>query len=339
MRFNMVMLVFMQLVMPVVFLANLVQNQTETRLELLLSTFVAVSYIAYVFIVGRWDWFGYRLRYMLPAALCIVVVTTWHDATGKPWGSAIALGNWGEHAVSIGLVLTFAVLIGKALRGFRLPANALDVAFPLHNGTYYVAHGGGDTGINYHYTHAAQRFALDIVRLNGFGIRARGIYPKSIDRYFIFHDPVLSPVEGIVLRAVDGLPDLTPPERDTTVRAGNHVVIKPVGEEVYILLAHLEKDSIRVREGDHVRAGQVLGRVGNSGNTTEPHLHIHCATIDGDDFTGGGTGRPLLFGGRFLKRNSLVRTGRDQSQPQSADEQIARPDAESEPESRRPPPR
>ncbi|WP_457653848.1 M23 family metallopeptidase [Rhodocaloribacter sp.] len=342
-RFNIVMLVFAQLVMPVVFLTNLVQSRTESQFELLLSTFVAVSYIAYVFIVGRWDWFGYRLRFMLLIVLCIVVVTTWHDAMGKPWGGAIALGHWGENAARIGLVLTFAVLIGKAVRGFRLPDNAIEVSFPLHKGTYYVAHGGGDVLINYHHPHPAQRFALDIVKLNEFGFRAKGLYPKTLAPYFIFNDPVLSPVEGMVLRAVDGLPDLTPPERDTEVRAGNHVVIKPVGKEVYILLAHLQRGSVRVREGDHVQAGQVLGRVGNSGNTTEPHLHIHCATIDGDDFTGGGAGRPLLFGGRFLKRNSLVRTRPDQAQPQRADEKIARPerrlDAKSEPEGRRSSPR
>jgi len=194
---------------------------------------------------------------------------------------------------------------------FRSPDNAIDVSFPLRNGAYYVAHGGNDATINYHHNHTAQRFALDIVKLNRFGTRASGIYPKLLARYSIFNDPVLSPVEGTVLRSVDGLPDFTPPEKDTRARAGNHVVIQPVGTDVYILLAHLKRNSVLAREGDHVEPGQPLGRIGNSGNTTEPHLHIHCATIDGDDFTGGGTGIPLRFGGRFLTRNSIVRTRAD----------------------------
>jgi hypothetical protein len=148
---------------------------------------------------------------------------------------------------------------------------------------------------------------LDIVKLGKCGTRAAGIYPKTLGRYFIFNDSVFSPDEGIVLRAIDGIPDLVPPESDSDAKAGNHVVIQPAGTGLYILLAHMKRGSIRVRKGDRVHAGQILGLVGNSGNTTEPHLHIHCATLDGDDYTGGGTGVPLLFGGKFLPRNRLVR--------------------------------
>ncbi len=313
MRFNIMMLVFAQLIMPVIFLTNLVQSNAKSQFELLLSTLVVAAYVIFTFIVGRWDWFGYRTRLILLVSLSIVVFVAWNDSIGKPLWNGIGPGNWVENVIRLGLFVTFAALIGKAIRGFGSPANAIDVSFPLRNGTYYVAHGGSDAMINYHHAHAAQRFALDIVRLNRFGIRASGIYPKSLARYFVFNDPVYSPVEGVVLRSVDGMPDLTPPERDTDVRAGNHIAIQPVGADVYILLAHLKKGSVRVREGDHVQPGQLLGRVGNSGNTTEPHLHIHCATIVGDDFTGGGTGIPLWFGGRFLKRNSIVTTGPDQT--------------------------
>ncbi len=324
MRFNIAMLIFSHLVMPIAFLANLVQSRFPSQFELLLSILVVVSYIAFVFIVGRWDWFGYPLRFVLLIFLFVVVLIAWHNATGKPWWNGIEKGKWLEFVIRLGLCLTFGGLVLKAIRGFRAPAGAIDVSFPLHSGTYYIAHGGGDTGINYHYNHPAQRFALDIVKLNRFGIRASGLYPKSLARYFIFHDPVLSPVEGTVLQAIDGLPDLTPPERDTDARAGNHVVIQPRGTSVYILLGHLKKESVRVRKGDHVRVGQILGQVGNSGNTTEPHLHIHCATMDGDDFTGGGKGTPLLFAGKFLKRNSLVRTTPEGRRGQRSDEQTGR---------------
>ncbi len=312
MRFNIVMLVFAQVVMPVVFLANLIQSQTESQVELLLSTLVSVSYIVFMFIVGRWDWFGYSLRFILLIILCIVVFTMWYNGIEQHGWNGFGEGNWGENVIRMVFFLTFAVLIIKAIRGVPSPAKAIEVLFPLHDGTYYVALGGGGAVINYLHNHSAQCFALDIVKLNKFGIRASGIYPKSLARYFIFNDPVLSPVEGIVLRSVDGLPDLTPPERDTDARAGNHVVIQPIGTEVYILLAHLKMGSVQVREGDLVQLGQIIGRVGNSGNTTEPHLHIHCATIVNDDFTGGGTGMPLWFEGRFLKRNSIVSLRPDQ---------------------------
>lgn len=318
MRFSIGILILTHLVMPLIFLTNLAQTRTHSHFDLLLSTLVAVSYVVFVFIVGRWDWFGYWVRFVLLALLCIVVFTVWNNAIEQKWQSGIEVSNWVENVVGLGLSLTFAVLIGKAIRGFQSPANAIDVSFPLCNGRYYVAHGGNDSLINYHHNHTSQRFALDLVKLNRFGVRAFGIYPKSLARYFIFDDPVLSPVEGVVLRSIDGLPDLTPPKRDTDAPAGNHVVIQPACTGVYILLAHLKAGSLRVRKGDHVKLGQIIGRVGNSGNSTEPHLHIHCATIDGDDFVGGGTGVPLLFGGRFLKRNSIVRTGLGQRKGQSA---------------------
>ncbi|MEZ7171746.1 M23 family metallopeptidase [Sporosarcina sp. OR05] len=66
-------------------------------------------------------------------------------------------------------------------------------------------------------------------------------------------------------------------------------------------MAHMKEGSVAVAKGDTVTTGQLLGKVGNSGNTSEPHLHIH-AELD-------GKGVPLTFDGRFLVRNQLVKTG------------------------------
>ncbi|MFF0507540.1 M23 family metallopeptidase [Streptomyces fimicarius] len=78
---------------------------------------------------------------------------------------------------------------------------------------------------------------------------------------------------------------------------GNHVILD-LGDSTYAVYAHLRRGSLRVRPGDRVRAGQRLGSVGNSGNTTEPHLHFHV--MDGPDpdsargvpFTWRGVGVP-----------------------------------------------
>ncbi|NLF75825.1 MAG: M23 family metallopeptidase, partial [Chloroflexi bacterium] len=73
----------------------------------------------------------------------------------------------------------------------------------------------------------------------------------------------------------DGLRDVKPQiETDGEHPAGNHVVIE-VAEDAYLYIAHLQRGSLLVAEGDRVAAGQEIGRVGNSGNTTEPHIHIH----------------------------------------------------------------
>ena len=99
-----------------------------------------------------------------------------------------------------------------------------------------------------------------------------------------FGRDVTAPVSGTVVSAVDGIEDNDAqkefPRRSLveSVRAprwifGNYVVLD-AGRGVYVLLAHLSKNSITVKPGDSIRVGDVLGRAGNSGNTMLPHVHV-----------------------------------------------------------------
>jgi murein DD-endopeptidase MepM/ murein hydrolase activator NlpD len=72
-------------------------------------------------------------------------------------------------------------------------------------------------------------------------------------------------------------------------------------------MAHLMQGSVLVKIGDRVTAGQTLARVGNSGNTSEPHLHIHAKHGGRPESMLDGEGVPIRFGGRWLIRNSLIR--------------------------------
>lgn len=140
-----------------------------------------------------------------------------------------------------------------------------------------------------------------MVELDALGLRAHGIYPTVLERYVIFGRTVHSPCDGTVTTMVDGLPDQVPPAMDRNNPAGNHLVI--ACQDVNVLLAHLHAGSIVVRSGDRVTRGQPLGRVGNSGNTSEPHLHIHAVRAgSGDGLTGDGV--PILFDGTFAVRNT-----------------------------------
>jgi len=114
----------------------------------------------------------------------------------------------------------------------------------------------------------------------------------------------VSPCDGVVVAARDDLPDLFPSEVDPENPFGNHVAIQC--EDATVYLAHLLKGSVTVETGQKVRAGKILGRVGNSGNTTEPHLHVHAET---GTYTGELSGQPAMrirFGKRFLVRNDVV---------------------------------
>jgi hypothetical protein len=201
----------------------------------------------------------------------------------------------------------FSLWILQTFQARTYAGEALAVATPLRGGRYVVDHGGSNTSLNYHSESGSpQTYALDVSQVNALGARALGVLPRQLDRYAIYGDTVYSPVSGIVVVAIDGLPDLTPPEMDPSHLAGNHVWVR--AGNVYLLLAHLKNRSVRVRPGQAVSAGEPVGQVGNSGNTTEPHLHIHAVRREGevspDSLMRLGDPVPLLIEGRFLSRNS-----------------------------------
>ena len=94
--------------------------------------------------------------------------------------------------------------------------------------------------------------------------------------------------------------------RDRQRPAGNQILIRCDGTDVDVLLAHLQADSVRVSKGDRVEIGRGVGAIGNSGNSTEPHLHIHAKRGGRSDTGLEGEGVPMVFDGRFLVRNATV---------------------------------
>ncbi len=201
-----------------------------------------------------------------------------------------------------GLVLRVVALLGVialdvvALVGGLRPEGTVDVTFPLSHGTYGVLQGGASIITNpFHHANRAERLAIDLVKLNSYGARAAGVAPRALTAYAIFGDSVVSPCDGTVVAAVDGVADNPPGRANVAVPAGNHVILHCEGTD--LLLAHLKQGSVTVQPAQRVVHGQPLGRVGNSGNTSEPHLHISASR--------GGCGVPLSFDGRFLSLNSL----------------------------------
>ncbi len=147
---------------------------------------------------------------------------------------------------------------------------------PFAEGVWWVCQGGG-RGINHHVGHPRQRGAVDLIATCSTGSR-RSYGPAArsrLETYAAYGAQLLAPCTGSVLRAVDGLPDEPVGNPSPDVNPfGNHVVID-TGREL-VLLAHLRPGSVRVATGDRVAAGRPIGEVGNSGNSTEPHLHLHA---------------------------------------------------------------
>jgi hypothetical protein len=157
------------------------------------------------------------------------------------------------------------------------------------DGEWFVFWGGRTAEQNYHVIAADQRFAYDLLVLVD-GTSHRGDGDRLADHH-CWDRPILAPADGEVVAAIDGLDDNSIGETDPAHAAGNHVILD-LGEGEYALLAHLRKGSLAVGVGDRVTAGRELGHCGNSGNTSEPHLHFHLQ--DGPRF-GEGLGLPAFF--------------------------------------------
>jgi hypothetical protein len=125
----------------------------------------------------------------------------------------------------------------------------------------------------------AQRFAIDYVKMDTTGRRFIGDSLKN-ESYFAHGRDAIAVADGIVAAVKDSIPENIPGPASRAVpitleTVGGNFVILDIGQGRYAFYAHLRPGSLRVRVGDRVRTGQVLGLVGNSGNSTEPHLHFH----------------------------------------------------------------
>jgi hypothetical protein len=122
----------------------------------------------------------------------------------------------------------------------------------------------------------AQRFAVDWEQVNAGGTIYSGAREK-LESYAIFAQPALAVADAVVASVVDGQPEQTPGKYPTDIPladADGNCVILDLGDHRYALYAHLQPGSIKVHRGDHVKLGQVLGLVGDSGNSIVPHLHF-----------------------------------------------------------------
>ena len=149
-----------------------------------------------------------------------------------------------------------------------------DLRVPF-DGAWYVFWGGRTISQNYHAKVVDQRFALDIIMMkDGSSHAGDGL---TNDQYHCFSKPIFAPGSGVIAAAVDGIEDNVPGVMNARQPVGNHVVIDH-GNGEFSFLAHFKKGSLNVKEGQRIAPGELLGLCGNSGNSSEPHLHFHLQT-------------------------------------------------------------
>jgi hypothetical protein len=178
----------------------------------------------------------------------------------------------------LGSIVLAVQLVGIVAR----PSEAVTIGLPSTQ-PWQVVNGGRSGLVDNHEPLSVQRDAIDLVQLvDGRTFRGDG---SRLEDFAIFGQPLLAVAGGRVTAAVDGHPDLPVGGSTWHDMAGNHVVLD-IGGGHYVLYAHLRQASLRVQIGDQVRRGQVIGQVGDSGNSGQPHLHLQVQdkpTFDVED--------------------------------------------------------
>jgi murein DD-endopeptidase MepM/ murein hydrolase activator NlpD len=199
------------------------------------------------------------------------------------------------------------LIIVVSIAAFRIYPSAHDdvpsrVRFrvPL-DGPVTVAWGGPALSENYHAVMPDQRWAYDLlVTKNGSSFRGAG---TRLEDFYAYGLEVVAPADGVVWHVQDDEPDGTIGQRRLLRAFGNHLVVEVAPEE-FLFIAHLRQASITVRPGDRVSAGQSIGRVGNSGNSSEPHVHVHLQDRPTLSF---GEAIPFYFHGYRLDGREVMR--------------------------------
>jgi murein DD-endopeptidase MepM/ murein hydrolase activator NlpD len=163
-------------------------------------------------------------------------------------------------------------------------------------GQWLVFWGGDTPEQNQHHNTPNQKFAFDFLGVNEKGQTRKGESQTNED-FFAFGREVLAPANGEVTDVIGGVRDNTPGSMNPYSALGNAVFIQHGRNEISVL-AHLKQNSVMVKVGDKVKKGQVIGLCGNSGNSSEPHLHFH---VQNTPIIQDGTGIKCYFQKLMIK--------------------------------------
>jgi hypothetical protein len=281
------------------------------KTQVLLYLAVTQTTLLILFLAGYWEFFGLRFKMIFCG---IIELMIWVAFFRKLFYAAPETSN-----LFLCLIFTITgIFLGWILVKILMVINskdrsAVELNFPFREGSYLVTDGGNSRisrFMNYHFysrvhkkkkTNLSMLFAVDIVKLEK---GKPGFLPLKNDSYPVFGEKVYSPMEGVVVKSENNIPDNEPFSGNYPYNTGNTVVIRQ--GNMYLLLGHLMQGSIVVKEGDQVHAREPIGAAGNSGWTERPHLHMQLIKSDSENYW-FGEGISILYKKRNLYKNRLIK--------------------------------
>jgi len=189
----------------------------------------------------------------------------------------------------------------------ELTRNVSKLKLPF-NEEWTVLWGGDTKELNYHVIDKAQKNAFDFVITDKKGKSYKND-GKINEDFYAFGKNIIAPCDGEIVLVVDGVKDNKPGIPNPLYVPGNTVIIKTKYNE-YLFFAHFKLHSIVVKQGQKVKQGEVLGLCGNTGNSTEPHIHLHIQNVEDINKATGAKCyfENILVNGELKKDYSPVKT-------------------------------
>jgi hypothetical protein len=275
---------------------------------------VLISYIVFIFLMGSWVYASFYLRYAILILTIVAAIRSFMHVRGLPLFVTPRFSGWIGYGAGLIISAVLVYLVVGAVRSHFYDETPINLSFPFKGGTYAVFEGGNgrvSSLMNYHYgasihkgahTNLSMRYAVDITKVTRWGNDAEGFLPRQNDKYAVFNQVVYSPCDGEVFYVEDRWPNETPWSGKPPYNVGNHVVI--TSNDFGVLMGHLQRGSILVKIGDRVKKGQPIAQSGNSGWTSQPHLHIQAMRKSAGSFW-SWEGIPIFFDGKNPVKNSL----------------------------------
>jgi hypothetical protein len=212
------------------------------------------------------------------------------DIVTEKYGENVWLDAFENYGVSIHVTHgKISALLFKPLYYFKDKHTTLTYQFPF-NDEWFVYWGGDNELFNYHYPIETQRYAYDFIKINkdsGMSYFEDGMRCKH---YYAYNTPVYAPLNGVVVDIENNIKDNRIGQTNQRQPLGNYVMIKHSTNE-FSLIGHLKQHSIKVNIGDEITDNVMIGLCGNSGNSSEPHIHFQVSN------------QPSLLEGQSLKVN------------------------------------
>jgi len=305
----------LNIVLPILILLGLFQFGKGDLIDKILYILFVGNFIFLLFKTAPWEFTNFYIRYVLVLIYIIIALrniffinTDIHSLEGiKVFSDMLILV----------LTLILMYLNVASIRASKKPKDCINLSLPFKDGKYLITDGGDgkiSSLLNYHNkaqihkrgkSNTSMRYATDIAKLNKLGFTVKNVLTKENIEYEIFHEKVYSPCEATVIEVVDGIEDNIPFSGKYPYNVGNRVVLKI--DNFYIVMGHLAKGSIIIKEGDRVKSGQQLAIIGNGGFTPRPHLHMQVSKCEDGQYWQGKS-IPIFFNDLYYPfKNKIIK--------------------------------